>query len=461
VSDLLAIRGDDAFAERQGSYWAPNAALNPFCILLPRTTEDVSRAMKAVKDTGVKFAVRSGGHVQWAGGSDVADGATIDLGRMLDVTFNPDTKLASIQPGPRWGDVFATLQPQGVVVTGGRDANVGIGGFLTGGGNAYLTGRNGFGCDTVANFEVVLADGKVVNANKTTNPDLWKALKGGWANYGVVTRFDLETTENDISWGGSRIHDKSTTNQIANAFSNFVDRAHEHPQDQHLVLQVYNIVALEDFGMITVTVDTEAVENATAFDEILAIPEEINALGFNTLGEMAENGIDPSDDRVHWFTLTFKNDVEIVKKSMELHEEMVAELGSAIGADVFTSQNVLQPIPSFYGDIGQAKGGNMLGLDRLKDNAVLWLGTVAYDDAAFDRVAYEKLEAYKSKLERFAKERKADVPWRYINYSDKTQNPLKSYGPANTKFMKDVAAKYDPTGVFQKQMPGSFKISSI
>lgn len=411
--------------------------------------------------TGSKFAVRSGGHVQWAGGNDVANGVTIDLGRMLDVTFDPQTTLASIQPGPRWGDVFAAIQPHGVAVTGGRDANVGIGGFLTGGGNAYLTGRNGFGCDTVANFEVVLADGSIVNANSTSNPDLWRGLKGGWANYGIVTRFDLETTPNTGAWGGSRIHNKSFGDQIAEAFVKFTDNAEQHRQDAHLILQMYNLVAPEDFGFVTVTVDTEAVENAPAFDEILSIPAEIDTLSFKTLGEMAEDGIDPSDDRVNWFTLTFKNDVEIIKKSMELHEEMVEELKAEIGATGFSTQNVLQPIPSFYGDIGVSQGGNMLGLDKVKDNAVLWLGTVAYQDPAFDEFSHQKLEAYKTKLEKFAKDRKADVPWRYINYSDKTQNPLKSYGPKNTKFIKDVAAKYDPKGIFQKQMPGSFKISQI
>lgn len=380
---------------------------------------------------------------------------------MTDVTFDSQTSLASVQPGPRWGDVFSTLHPHGVAVTGGRDANVGIGGFLTGGGNAYLTGRNGFGCDTVANFEVVLADGKIVNANKTSNSDLFKALKGGWANFGIVTRFDLETTPSDLAWGGPRIHDKTVGDQAAAGLVSFTNQNHQHREAAHLVLQTYNTVAPKDIGFITVTVDTEGKERPPIFDEILEISAEIDLLDFNTLGAMAENGIDPSDDRVHWFTLTFKNDVEIVKKSMALHEEMISQLKSAIGAEAFSSQNVLQPIPTFFGEIGASKGGNVLGLDKVKDNAIMWLGTVAYQDPAHDKVAHEKIEAYRTKLEKFAKEKKADVPWRYINYSDKTQNPLKSYGPANTDFIKKTAAKYDPKGIFQKQMPGSFKISKI
>ncbi len=244
-----------------------------------------------------KFAVRSGGHVQWAGGSDVKDGVTIDLGLMTGITYNPQTKVASVQPGPRWGAVFAALQPYGVAPTGGRDADVGIGGFLTGGGNAYLTGRNGFGCDTVVNFEVVLADGRIVNANRTSNSDLWKGLKGGWANYGIVTRFDLETTSSPSVWGGSNIHDKSNADRIANALVNFTNKNYLHPEDAHLVLAAYNTVTPQDIGLITVTVDTLDVANAPAFAEIQQIPVTATTVKHTTLGDLAVGRVLREPDR--------------------------------------------------------------------------------------------------------------------------------------------------------------------
>lgn len=380
---------------------------------------------------------------------------------MTDVTFDPSTALASVQPGPGWVDVFAALQPYGVAVTGARDGDVGVGGFLTGGGNAYLTGRNGFGCDSVANFEVVLADGRIVDANKTQNADLFKALKGGWANFGIVTRFDLETTPSQLVWSAMRIHSRSAADQAATGIFNFTNRNYERRGAAHLVLHVYNTVVEQDISIMTVTVDTDGKEKPLIFDEILRIPAHTELSGFNSLYEMAKQGIDPTHDRVHWFTLTFKNDVDIVKKTMCLHEKMIAELTSAIGATAFSSRDVLQPVPSFFGEIGAQKGGNVLGLDKVKDNAILWLATVAYKHAADDQVAHEKLEAYKTALEEYARKKDADVAWRYINYCDKTQNFLKSYGQDNIDFMKQVAAKFDPEGVFQKHMPGSFKISEI
>ena len=40
-------------------------------------------------------------------------------------------------------------------------------------------------------FEVVLADGRIVNANVDENGELWEALKGSSGNLGFVTRFDM------------------------------------------------------------------------------------------------------------------------------------------------------------------------------------------------------------------------------------------------------------------------------
>lgn len=53
------------------------------------------------------------------------------------------------------------------------------------------------------------------------------------------------------------------------------------------------------------------------------------------------------------------------------------------------------------------------------------------------------------------------LPWVYMNYADKSQQPLASYGVENIKRMKAAAAKYDPEQMFQKLSPGGFKISDV
>ena len=75
--------------------------------------------------------------------------------------------------------------------------------FLLTGGMSFFAPRYGFACDNVENFEVVLAGGKIVNANARVNRDLWFALKGGSNNFGIVTRFDLRTLPQREIWCGT------------------------------------------------------------------------------------------------------------------------------------------------------------------------------------------------------------------------------------------------------------------
>ena len=58
----------------------------------------------------------------------------------------------------------------------------------------------------------------------------------------------------------------------------------------------------------------------------------------------------------------------------------------------------------------------------------------------------------------FAEEEGVGHDYIYMNYAASFQDPLGNYGAVELKRLRDVARKYDPTGVFQKQVPGGFKI---
>ena len=71
-------------------------------------------------------------------------------------------------------------------------------------------------------MEVVLANSTIVNANARENSDLFKALKGGSNNFGIVTRFDLQTYSQGNFLGGFLFYPGSTVKQQLLAFENFM-----------------------------------------------------------------------------------------------------------------------------------------------------------------------------------------------------------------------------------------------
>lgn len=106
-------------------------------------------------------------------------------------TYDSNTQIASIHPGSNWGLVYTTLDPFGVTVAGGRADVIGVGGLTLGGGYSFYSGRTGWACDNVYNFEVVLGNGSIANANSEENSDLFRAMKGSSGNLAFVTRIDM------------------------------------------------------------------------------------------------------------------------------------------------------------------------------------------------------------------------------------------------------------------------------
>lgn len=124
------------------------------------------------------------------------------MSNLTTLSLSSDKSIASIGPSHRWGDVYSYLQTYNLSVAGGRLAPVGVPGLLLAGGINFYGNQHGFSADSVVQYEVVLASGQIVYANKTSNSDLFWALKGGSSNFGIVTRFDVQTYPSSRVWAG-------------------------------------------------------------------------------------------------------------------------------------------------------------------------------------------------------------------------------------------------------------------
>ena len=231
----VLVPADADYTARQNTYWSNGAKVKPACIVRPKSAEEVSITVKALVAAGEKFAVRSGGHSQRAGSNNIEAGVTIDLGLLDSTKLDEVSETVDLGPGGRWRDVYAELHKHGRVVAGGREGNVGVAGLILGGGNTFFTARRGFACDNVIAYEVVLADGRVIVADADNHDDLFRALKGGSNNFGIVTNFKMNAIKCDKVWGGVTFFPKHVAPDAIRALSEFTNNV-ANDVDSNLLL---------------------------------------------------------------------------------------------------------------------------------------------------------------------------------------------------------------------------------
>ena len=118
------------------------------------------------------------------------------------VEVDPETRIATIGGGARWKAVIDAAAPHGLLPVIGSTSHVGAVGYLLGGGIGAIVRSHGFSSDYVESLTVVTAGGDVVEANASANPDLYWALCGGKAGFGVVLEVRVRLVELSTLYAG-------------------------------------------------------------------------------------------------------------------------------------------------------------------------------------------------------------------------------------------------------------------
>ena len=195
----LSMSGSDRYAAAT-AIWAKPIGPMPRAVAHCRTAADVQAAIRLAREFDLPLSVRGGGH-DWAGRA-LCDGLVIDLSAMNDTVVAADRRSARIAGGASASDVLGVTDPHGLAAVTGSCGAVGMAGFTLGGGYGPCIGRCGLALDNLLAAEVVLADGRIVTASDSSEPELFWALRGGGGNFGVVTATHHRLHELPRIWSG-------------------------------------------------------------------------------------------------------------------------------------------------------------------------------------------------------------------------------------------------------------------
>ncbi|OQE31126.1 hypothetical protein PENFLA_c002G05837 [Penicillium flavigenum] len=177
---MAAVGGNPNMATFRGDllyqFWALpsyNQAIpvHPEVITYPNNTTQVAEIVRCAVVANYRVQAYSGGHSYGNYGLGGADGhVVVDLKNFQQFSMDPDTYIATI-------------------------GAVGVGGHFTIGGLGLMSRQWGTALDHVLEAEVVLANSSIVTASDTQNQDVFWAIKGAAASFGIVTQFKVRTQE--------------------------------------------------------------------------------------------------------------------------------------------------------------------------------------------------------------------------------------------------------------------------
>jgi FAD/FMN-containing dehydrogenase len=476
----------DMFKRLVTSHWArQECEATPACIVQPHDAQEVSRAVKRLKtefdrrqmssgDPENKrdplFAIRSGGHSPVAGAASIKGGVLIDMSHLDEIVPSQDGTSVRIGAGCKWKHVSEVLEQEGLAVVGARNSAVGVGGSTLGGGLSFFSPRFGFVCSNVIEYEIVLADGTITTVSETVHCDLWRALKGGANNFGIVTCFTFRSFPSGNVWSGFLYMPSSQAQKVLAGFNEFLDRIISNEEgkayDKHAAGPLACFTYLQQLGIQAVAVNLVHTQppsdtrkwpvswQGSRFSSLWRFWSTCKVRSLTSATDEM-NALNPPGRRQTWATTTIKNDPATLEAAHRAYREGITAIRAA-NIEGMSWTLVLQPLLPDWARIGDP---NPLGLDTCADEPLVVINftvnwAVSKDDAKSEEITRAAIES----IDLFAGQHGTGNEYRYTNYCGAWQKPFESYGKKNHNFLKETSRKYDPDGLFQWGCTGGFKL---
>ncbi|KAK7227881.1 hypothetical protein V2G26_000051 [Clonostachys chloroleuca] len=190
----IKFSSDDGFRSDHVRPYNLNFPWAPFAITYPTEASNVAKIVTCTSKHDRRVQARSGGHDYTNKCIGAGDGAVIiDVKNLNQVQVN-SAGIATVGAGNRLKDVCEKLHANGKrYMPHGSSPTVGIGGHATVGGLGLHSRLLGTSIDVMTGAEVVLANETIVHASEKEHSDLFWAIRGAGASFGIVTSFDFQT----------------------------------------------------------------------------------------------------------------------------------------------------------------------------------------------------------------------------------------------------------------------------
>lgn len=126
-----------------------------------------------------------------------AGGVVLDMRGLNAIRLDPERRTVTVGSGATWHDIQNAIHPRFSVKAMQSTDIFSVGGSISV--NAHgMDHQAGALMNAIRSMRVMLADGRVVTASRTENPDLFRHVVGGYGLFGIVISAELDVVPNDV-----------------------------------------------------------------------------------------------------------------------------------------------------------------------------------------------------------------------------------------------------------------------
>ncbi|MFI1869182.1 FAD-binding oxidoreductase [Streptomyces jumonjinensis] len=431
VDGQVLVPGDAGYDEARVVYLG-GMDQRPAAIVQPTDAAAVAQVVLLARDSGVPLAIKGGGHSVFC----LSDGGLVlDLSSLRDLQIDQESRTAWAEAGLTAGEYTNAAAEHGLVTGFGDTGSVGLGGITVGGGIGYLVRKYGLSIDDLLTAEVVTADGELHRVDAENEPDLFWAIRGGGANFGVVTRMQFRLHELSTVYGGLLVL-PGTPEVIAG----FVERSDQAPEELTSIVNIMPsppmpFVPEELHGtpiilaMMVYAGEGEAAEQAIAPFRALATPIA------DMIAPMPYPGIYPPEEEGYHPIAAARN---MFVDAIDI--DTAAEILERIKASTAIMPAV--QIRVLGGAMTRASGDSTAFAHR--DRKIMVNVAAVYEDPADAETHLRWADEFTTALQK-------GVPGVYVNFlADDSQDRIReAYPEATWNRLRTLKRTYDPTNLFR------------
>jgi FAD/FMN-containing dehydrogenase len=440
LDDLLA--GDVVLPGAEGWNaarlpWNLAVEQRPVAVVYPESADDFVTIVRFAREHGLRVAFNGGGHNAGPIGWD-DHALLVKTERLRGPEIDPVARRARVPAGTLSDELAYAAGEHGLAYLAGTSPDVGVVGYVLGGGLSWLVRKYGLASNTVTAVELVTADGELVRATPDDEPDLFWAVRGGGGNFGAVTALELELFPHAEIYAGVLFWPLERAVEILAAWRDWVDTVPEECSSLGRLLRIPDLpfvpehLRLRDFVMVEPAFLGSDADGAALLEPLRALEPEFDTVATIPTGALGTVNMDPPGPmpyrgegiHLHGFDRScIETLVEVFVDAPLTHCE-VRHLGGAAA----------RSLPG-HG-----------ALDRIEAPFTTLTFGLAPDAATRAEVARQLLRLH-AEL----------APWdsgmRYLNFAESAMDVATIYPRASYERLCALKARYDPTHLFLANHP--------